>query len=67
MLIRNGEYSLIYHRDENRIIILLPQTLETIISSKMPVVERRTEVTSEMLGLLLTMAKYIFEKKEGET
>ena len=67
MLIRNGEYSLMYHKEENRIIILLPQTLETIVSSRMPVVERRTEVTSEMLGLLLMMVQYIFEKKEGET
>lgn len=67
MLIEDGNYALLYNSWRNRVIIFLPQTAETVETTAEPICDRKTEVTSEMLGFLLQMAKYIFEKKDGET
>lgn len=67
MIIEYENYGLIYNSWKNRITIFLPQTAETVETTAEPIQERKTEVTSEMLGLLLMITKYIFEKKDGET
>lgn len=67
MLIEDGNYALLYNSLKNRITIFLPQTAETVETTAEPIQERKTEVSSEMLGFLLQMTKYIFEKKDGET
>lgn len=67
MIIEDGNYGLLYNSWRNRVIIYLPQTAETVETTAEPIQERKTEVTSEMLGLLLMITKYIFEKKDGET
>ena len=67
MLIEDGNYALLYNIWKNRIIIYLPQTAETVETTAEPIQDRKTEVNSEMLGFLLQMTKYIFEKKDGET
>ena len=66
MIIENGNYALMYNSWKNRITIFLPQTAETVETTAEPIQERKTEVSSEMLGLLLMVTKYIFEK-DGET
>ena len=67
MIIEDGNYALMYNSGKNRITIFLPQTAETVETTAEPIQERKTEVTSEMLGFLLQMTKYIFEKKDCET
>ena len=67
MIIEDGNYGLLYNSWKNRITIFLPQTAETVETTAEPIQERKTEVSSEMLGLLLMVTKYIFEKKDGET
>lgn len=67
MIIEDGNYGLLYNNLKNRIIIFLPQTAETVETTAEPIHDRKTEVTSEMLGFLLQMTKYIFEKKDCET
>ena len=66
MIIEDGNYALMYNSWKNRITIFLPQTAETVETTAEPIQERKTEVNSEMLGLLLMVTKYIFEKN-GET
>ena len=66
MIIEDGNYALMYNSWKNRITIFLPQTAETVETTAEPIQERKTEVSSEMLGLLLMVTKYIFEK-DGET
>ena len=66
MIIEDGNYGLLYNSWKNRITIFLPQTAETVETTAEPIQERKTEVSSEMLGLLLMVTKYIFEK-DGET
>ena len=65
MIIEDGNYGLLYNSWKNRITIFLPQTAETVETTAEPIQERKTEVSSEMLGLLLMVTKYIFEKKDG--
>ena len=67
MIIEDGYYGLMYNNWKNRITIFLPQTAETVETSTEPITDRKTEVSSEMLGFLLQMTKYIFEKKDGGT
>ncbi len=67
MIIEDGNYGLLYNNLKNRITIFLPQTAETVETTAEPIHDRKTEVTSEMLGFLLQMTKYIFEKKDCET
>lgn len=67
MIIEDGNYGLLYNSCKNRITIFLPQTAETVETTAEPICDRKTEVKSEMLGFLLQMTKYIFEKKDGET
>ena len=65
MIIEDGDYGLLYNSWKNHITIFLPQTAETVETTAEPIHERKTEVSSEMLGLLLMVTKYIFEKKDG--
>ena len=67
MIIEDGYYGIMYNNWKNRITIFLPQTAETVETTAEPISDRKTEVSSEMLGFLLQMTKYIFEKKDGKT
>lgn len=60
-------YSLIYEKKKNRIIINLPQTIITAVDSAGPVVNRKVDVKNEELTSILLMTKLVFEsnKKEG--
>lgn len=58
-------YSLIYEKKKNRIIINLPQTIITVVDSTGPVVNRKVDVKNEELTSILLMTKLVFES-EGE-
>ena len=55
------EYALSYNPNENKITILLPQTVKTITSTVSPIVSRRTDIEETDLMCLLTMTRIIFK------
>lgn len=57
-------YSLIYEKKKNRIVICLPQTTESILNTTTPIVNRRFDVKNEELIGILLATKLIFENKE---
>lgn len=63
-MIESEGYFLNYDRKNNRIVIMLPQTLETLTNTVSMVTNRRTYLTqSEEAAILLTV-KAIMERKE---
>ncbi|MBQ6536823.1 MAG: hypothetical protein IJI40_08630 [Firmicutes bacterium] len=59
-------YSLLCLKNENKIIISLPQTWDTLTNTMEQPVERRTEIDDSELIAILLMTKYLFERKEAE-
>lgn len=59
-------YSLLYLKNENKIIISLPQTWGTLTNTMEQPVERRTEIDDSELMAILLMTKHLFECKEDE-
>ena len=62
MIITDDGYSLQYERRNNKISILLPQTVYTLTDTVNPVVDRRTDVEEADLTVLLEITKIIFQK-----
>ena len=52
-------YSALYEPNNNKITILLPQTVSTVRSTVQPISSRKTDITDDDLFLLLEMAMYI--------
>lgn len=68
MIVSDG-YSLMYDEKHNRIVIGLPQTMETATNTIGQIVDRRTDVSETDLIVLLNIAQLIFykgERKESE-
>lgn len=63
MIVSDG-YVLIYERAKNRIVIQLPQTLETLTNTVSMVSNRRTYLTSSEESIILQTVKAIMERKE---
>ena len=63
-MIESEGYLLIYDRANNRIVIQLPQTLETITNTVSMVSNRRTYLTSSEKSIILQTVKAIMERKE---
>ena len=59
MVILSDGYAIFYEKPKNRIIIDLPPTMETRTDTTDQVVDRKTDLTVDDLGLLLVMAKYV--------
>lgn len=59
MIVSSEGYSIYYDKPGNQITILLPPTAETRRSTVAPIAERKTELSSEDLQLLLEMARYV--------
>ena len=53
----DGDYSIFYWRNHNKIIINLPPTLDTIQDSRTLPVDRRADISDSELMFLLQMAK----------
>ena len=66
MLTSDG-YSLTYYKNQNKIVISLPQTYETATNTYEQVVDRRTDVVEIDLLVLLDIVKLIFYKGERRT
>lgn len=66
MIINNG-YSLLYYPNDNLIIIGLPQTMATVTTTFLPVMDRRTDVKEIDLTWLLSLTQTFFQmRQEGE-
>lgn len=61
MIVCDG-YSLMYDEKHNRIVIGLPQTMETATNTIGQIVDRRTDVTETDLMVLLNCTILIFHK-----
>ena len=57
-------YALTYERANNRIVIYLPQTLETFTNTVYMVKNRRTYLTPSEESIILQTVKAIMERKE---
>lgn len=63
-MIESEGYVLTYERANNRIVIQLPQTLETITNTVSMVRNRRTYLTSSEESIILQTVKAIMERRE---
>ena len=61
MIITNDGYSIWYEKRANRIIISLPQTMETVSNTVAMIVNRKSEFTDSELAAILSVAKAIAE------
>ena len=57
-------YSLIYEKKKNRVIINLPQTAITVVDTVSPVVNRKIDVKDEELFGILFATKLTFESEK---
>lgn len=61
MIATNDGYSIYYEKNANRIVISLPQTIETVTSTMTMVINRKLEFTDSELCAILSVAKAITE------
>lgn len=64
MMIVIGNYSLLYDKPHNKIVISLPQTPVTPTNTLSPVENRKVDVDEKELGAILAFAKICFEEEE---
>lgn len=64
MIVTNDGYSIWYEKRANRIIISLPQTMETVSNTMTMIVNRKSEFTDSELAVILSVAKAIAEGGE---
>lgn len=60
-MITSEGYTLFYSPGENRIVIHLPQTMETATNTVAPIANRRTDIKESDMCCLLTMTKILFK------
>lgn len=63
MIISDG-YSIEYYANSNRIEIIMPQTLRSLTNTVSMVSNRRTDITSDELGAILTVVRAMLERGE---
>ena len=56
-------YMLVYEPKSNRIVITLPQTIETLTNTVSEIVDRRIDISNEEEATILNVVKAIMEKK----
>ena len=61
MIVTNDGYSIWYEKRANRIIISLPQTMETVSNTMAMIVNRKSEFTDSELCAILSVAKAMTE------
>lgn len=62
MIVGDGYY-LNYDKDKNRIVILLPQTMETLTNTMDAVTDRKIDITESEQSLILNVVKAVFERR----
>ena len=65
-MIVNGWYSIRQENQKNRIVITLPQTGQTLVTTAQPISYRRTALSEEEEAIILGLVKRMYEQ-EGET
>ena len=60
-MLKIGEYSIIYHKNDNQIVIGLPQTAETANDTVTPLANRKTDLTDSELFIILLSAQAVIE------
>ena len=60
--ISSDGYGIMYKRNQNRIVINLPPTAQTVTNTVEQIAARKVDLTDEDLTLLLAMARYICER-----
>ncbi len=63
-MIESEGYVLVYERAKNRIVIQLPQTIETLTNTVSMVKNRRTYLTPSEKSIILQTVKAIMERRE---
>ena len=61
MIVTNDGFSIMYEKRANRIIISLPQTMETASNTVAMIVNRKSNFTDSELAAILSVAKAIAE------
>ena len=64
MIVVIGNYSLLYDKPHNKVVISLPQTPETPTNTISPVENRRIDVDEKELGTILMVAMKCFEEEK---
>ena len=64
-MVIDGWYSIHQEVKQNRLVICLPQTQETLVSTAEPISYRRTELSEEEETIILGIVKRMYEP-EGE-
>ena len=64
-MVIDGWYSIHQEVKQNRLVICLPQTQETLVSTAQPISYRRVEISEEEEMIILGIVKRIYEW-EGE-
>jgi len=62
MIVSDG-YSLIYDKGKNRIVIRLPQTMETLTNTMDAITDRKTDITADEQSCILNVVKAVMERK----
>ena len=63
MIVTNDGYSIWHEKRANRIIISLPQTMETVSNTMTMIVNQKSEFTDSELVAILSVAKAIVERR----
>ena len=61
MIATDDGYSIYYEKNANRIVISLPQTMETVSNTMTMIINRKHEFTDSELCAILSVAKAIVE------
>ena len=62
MIVGDGYY-LNFDKDKNRIVILLPQTMQTLTNTMDTVTDRKTDINESEQSLILNVVKAVFERR----
>lgn len=62
MIVGDGYY-LIYDKDKNRIVIHLPQTMETATNTRDVVTDRKIDINESEQSFILNVVKAVIERR----
>ena len=62
MIVGDG-YCLSYDKNKNRIVILLPQTMQTATNTMDAITDRKIDINESEQSLILNVVKAVFERR----
>lgn len=62
-MIEGDGYFLVYDKEKNRIVILLPQTMKTTTNTLDAVTDRKIDINGSEQSLILNVVKAVFERR----